>query len=698
MPLKSPISYIYREKPELRFPLRRMSSFLLLMLLACVLSVRPAHAIDYLHILSAEPNGSGATISSQIVLIFDQAIDLDTFAGSINSLAILPSQVSADASGTVITVNPGALTFGQTYNVIIDHSVSTPAPDPLRLESDYSFSFSVNGTQPPPLPSSFHGGIHFSDSAPDTSNTIDILAPGVSGSTAVAAIIFVDPDLLYQVNVHGDLPDTPTKEGGVENDLLTFLVNGRVAAKSHWHSGTSVVLNLHPPEALPGGPYSGNEAYGILFQGSANDWGLDATTYLWDFNNDGIYEESGQVMSWSWMQDGTHTVNLKVVDSQGGEGFASVQVTVNNVPPVAYAGSGPYSGNEGSSIDFAGSAFDIADDPLTYEWDFTYDGITYNVDASGSLTPSHTYDDKGSYTVALRVTDDHDSVIATQAVTVNDVLPTDVNAGGPYTGISGQAIALAGSATCIPTDYCTYAWDLDGDGFYDDATGAPPSYTWFATGDQTIRLQVTDNDGNTVTSAPVNVHIILATCSIPLLADWNLVSCNIHPVLTTVPQVLSTIAGKYDLVYAYDPTGIIARTGNWMKYSPGSPSYSNNLPYLDEKMGFWIHATEECTLTISGNAQASTDIPLWDDVGGWNLVGYPSVAVRALPGALSNHGVGGNLMLIYAYHAIDTGNLWKKFDPHGPIYTNNLLTMTPGWGYWIQVSADSTWTINFLAP
>ena len=494
----------------MRRPAGRVAAFLLLIFLAGALGVVPAKAVSYLHILSAEPNGSGAAVGSQIELVFDQAVDLDTFAGSINSVAIPLSQVSADGSGTVITVNPGTLTYGQTYHVIIDHAVSTPAPDRLALESDYDFSFTVDGTQPPPLPSSFHGEIHFSDNPPSTSNTVDILAPGVSGDAAVAAIISVDPNLVYQVNVRGDLPDTPTKEGGVENDLLTFLVDGRIAAKSHWHAGTSVLLNLHPPEALPGGPYSGNEAYGILFSGSANDWGSDATTYLWDFNNDGIYEETGQVMSWSWMQDGTHTVNLKVIDSQGGEGLASVQVTVNNVPPVAYAGSGPYSGNEGSPISFTGSAFDIADDPLTYEWDFSYDGITFNVDASGSLTPSHTYDDKGSYTVALRVTDDHDSVIATQPVTVNDVLPTDVNAGGPYTGISGQAVALTGSATCIPTDDCTYAWDLDGDGVYDDATGATPSYTWFATGNSTIRLQVTDNDGNTVTSPPASVHINLS--------------------------------------------------------------------------------------------------------------------------------------------------------------------------------------------
>jgi hypothetical protein len=689
---------IMMAKSDRRVLLRKSEAILLLVLLAGALGVRPANAVAYLHILSAEPNGSGATISSQIVLVFDQAIDLDTFAGSINSLAILPSQVSADGSGTVIPVNPGTLTFGQTYNVIIDHTVATPGPDPLTLESDYNFSFTVDGTQPPPLPSSFHGEIHFSDSPPSTSNTVDILAPGVSGNTAVAAITLVDPNLVYQVNVRGDIPDTPAKEGGVENDLLTFLVDGRIAAKAYWHSGTSVLLNLHPPEALPGDPYTGNEGSAILFHGSANDWGNDPLTYQWDFNNDGLFDASGQDVSWTWMDNGTPTVLLKVTDAQGGEGTATVVVTVNNVAPTATLNAPNV--NEGSDILLS----------LTSPYDpgsaDTSAGFTYNFDCgsgyigwSSTSTTSCPTTDKGTRSVKGKIKDKDGGVTEyTATVTINDVLPTNVNAGGVYTGISGQAVALAGSATCIPMDYCTYAWDLDGDGIYDDASGATPSYTWFTTGDFTILLQVTDNDGNTVTSPPASVHIDLATCSIPLVVGWNLVSCNIHPASTDPADVLADIVDKYDLVYAWDATGSQSSNGNWLKYAPADPPFANSLTDLNEKMGFWINATEEVTLHISGSAPATTAVSLWDNVGGWNLVGYPSVASRSLPEALSDHGVGDTFTLIYAYHANDTMDHWKLFDPGAGPYANDLTTMTPGWGYWVDVSADSTWTVNYLAP
>jgi glucose/arabinose dehydrogenase len=55
-------------------------------------------------------------------------------------------------------------------------------------------------------------------------------------------------------------------------------------------------------------------------------------------------------------------------------------------------------------------------------------------------------------------------------------------------------------------DTITYAWDLDGDGAYDDSTSATPTYTYAATGTYPASLQVTDNHGATGrVSVPVDV-------------------------------------------------------------------------------------------------------------------------------------------------------------------------------------------------
>jgi uncharacterized repeat protein (TIGR01451 family)/fimbrial isopeptide formation D2 family protein len=75
---------------------------------------------------------------------------------------------------------------------------------------------------------------------------------------------------------------------------------------------------------------------------------------------------------------------------------------------------------------------------------------------------------------------------------VNDLV---ADAHGPYSGDIGESINLVGSATGGVSPY-TYAWDLDNDGGYDDATGTSPSRSWSQAGTYTIKLRVTDDHGN----------------------------------------------------------------------------------------------------------------------------------------------------------------------------------------------------------
>lgn len=72
--------------------------------------------------------------------------------------------------------------------------------------------------------------------------------------------------------------------------------------------------------------------------------------------------------------------------------------------------------------------------------------------------------------------------------------PLSAEAGGPYTGVVGLPVLLTGSAAGGALPYA-FAWDLDGDGEYDDAVGASVSWTWGLPGTHVVGLRVTDSLG-----------------------------------------------------------------------------------------------------------------------------------------------------------------------------------------------------------
>jgi hypothetical protein len=90
---------------------------------------------------------------------------------------------------------------------------------------------------------------------------------------------------------------------------------------------------------------------------------------------------------------------------------------------------------------------------------------------------------------------------------VNDAPTAD--AGGPYETREGQNVTLDGSGSTDPDtgDTLTYAWDLDGDGDFDDASVAKPTFSLVGRdGDFTVGVRVTDTaDATSTDTATVKV-------------------------------------------------------------------------------------------------------------------------------------------------------------------------------------------------
>jgi hypothetical protein len=115
---------------------------------------------------------------------------------------------------------------------------------------------------------------------------------------------------------------------------------------------------------------------------------------------------------------GTYDVMLKVTAFEDVEDTDTVTVTVEepNQAPTADAG-GPYEAAEDEEVNFDGSASDDPDGEIeAYDWDFG-DGT----EGTG-VSPVHSFDEPGEYTVTLLVTDDDGAVseAATAIATISE--------------------------------------------------------------------------------------------------------------------------------------------------------------------------------------------------------------------------------------------------------------------------------------
>lgn len=175
--------------------------------------------------------------------------------------------------------------------------------------------------------------------------------------------------------------------------------------------------------------------------------------------------------------------------------------------PVANPG-GPYTVNEGASININGGGSTDDGTIAAYAWDLNYKvskgfrrGVTgqaFGFEGGDSGTPR---------TIALKVTDnDGNFTIATTTVTVDDVAPTVTLVGKSATE-EGQPYALAWSSTDPGTDTIT-GYSIDwGDGVTTThAAGVGnTTHTYAEDGNHTISFTAIDEDGEHVTAKDVTV-------------------------------------------------------------------------------------------------------------------------------------------------------------------------------------------------
>ncbi|MCG2769512.1 MAG: right-handed parallel beta-helix repeat-containing protein [Anaerolineae bacterium] len=185
---------------------------------------------------------------------------------------------------------------------------------------------------------------------------------------------------------------------------------------------------------------------------------------------------------------------------------------------------------------------------------------------------------------------------------------------------------------------------------------------------------------------PTPTPTIALPAEIALHSGWNLVSVPVHPSDTSAEAVLSTIAGEYDLVYAYDASD---EASPWKQLDPSVPSFANDLLTIDETKGLWLHGTSATTWTFPDYTPPAGIIPLHP---GWNLVGYPSSDAKPVAEALAS--IEGKYTLVYTQDPSDQVDPWKMFNPAAPPWSNELTQMVPGCGYWILITQPCELSLN----
>jgi hypothetical protein len=186
-------------------------------------------------------------------------------------------------------------------------------------------------------------------------------------------------------------------------------------------------------------------------------------------------------------------------------GFTNLVRHFHGLTPYSYVFNG-----ESGYLDHALATASLADQVTDVtDWHINPDEPTvldYNTEFK-SANQINTFYDPGPYRSS-----DHDPVVI--GIQFNHAPTAD--AGGPYPVAEGSSVTVTATGSDADSDSLTYAWDLDNDGGFDDATGQSTSFSAAAIdgpASKTIRVQVTDGPASTVDEATVNVANVAPTAT-----------------------------------------------------------------------------------------------------------------------------------------------------------------------------------------
>ncbi|MGZ6642285.1 MAG: PKD domain-containing protein, partial [Solirubrobacteraceae bacterium] len=222
---------------------------------------------------------------------------------------------------------------------------------------------------------------------------------------------------------------------------------------------------------------SQNGARTIAFTGNT----VGATSWSWDFG-DGSPADTAQNPTHAYAAPGDYTVTLTASDGIAPDITATTPVHVYDAPTANFTFAG------GPTVNFTDTSVGT---PISWSWDFG----DSSKNSSSAQSPSHTYSAPGTYTVKLTVSNPAGSSTISNDVTIgpgNRAPVAQFTITTTPTSVGSLVQFDASTSTDPDGNPLTYAWDLDGNGTYPDATGVTASRSFPAAGTYTVGLRVSD--------------------------------------------------------------------------------------------------------------------------------------------------------------------------------------------------------------
>jgi serine protease AprX len=173
------------------------------------------------------------------------------------------------------------------------------------------------------------------------------------------------------------------------------------------------------------------------------------------------------------------------------------------------------------------------------------------------------------------------------------------------------------------------------------------------------------------------------TFDIPVHIGWNLMSTPLPPMSSALPDIFLDQGGDttWTCIQRYNASDI---SDPWKTWASFRPSTVNDMNFADHRTGVWLYIPDATALgdgiiRTTGTLPSSETIQLR---AGWNLVGYPSLTPRSITNSLAG----------LPYTSVEGYN---AANPYRIAVLPGSYMMTPGEAYWVQVSSDCVWTLNW---